>query len=125
MKKSNVVIFVVFAIIFVLALPFWAISREGGADASPNQVAEADQEAKELFVANCGPCHTLAAAATHGVVGPNLDDHQVLMGGYSDGNVDFVLSTIENGFEGRMPARILGGEQAEQVAEFVARYAGQ
>jgi mono/diheme cytochrome c family protein len=125
MKKSNVVIFVVFAIIFVLAIPFWAISGEGGADASPNAVPEADQDAKELFVANCGPCHTLAAAGTHGVVGPNLDDHLVLASGYSDANVEFVLNTIANGFQGKMPAGILGGAQAEEVADFVARYSGQ
>jgi len=31
-------------------------------------------EGKELFVKNCGSCHTLQAAATAGTVGPNLDD---------------------------------------------------
>ena len=29
---------------------------------------------KDIFVANCGSCHTLAAAGTSGTVGPNLDD---------------------------------------------------
>jgi mono/diheme cytochrome c family protein len=29
---------------------------------------------EELFVARCGSCHTLAAAGTQGVIGPNLDD---------------------------------------------------
>ena len=29
---------------------------------------------KDIFVANCGSCHTLAAAGTSGNVGPNLDD---------------------------------------------------
>jgi mono/diheme cytochrome c family protein len=28
---------------------------------------------KDIFVANCGSCHTLAAAGTTGTVGPNLD----------------------------------------------------
>ena len=29
---------------------------------------------KDIFSANCGSCHTLAAAGTSGTVGPNLDD---------------------------------------------------
>ena len=29
---------------------------------------------KDIFTANCGSCHTLAAAGTSGTVGPNLDD---------------------------------------------------
>ncbi|HEY2940394.1 MAG TPA: c-type cytochrome [Gaiellaceae bacterium] len=28
---------------------------------------------KDIFVANCGSCHTLAAAGTSGTIGPNLD----------------------------------------------------
>jgi cbb3-type cytochrome c oxidase subunit III len=45
---------------------------------------------KDIFVANCGSCHTLAAAGTSGTVGPNLDQlmrnfarvqHQVINGG--------------------------------------------
>jgi mono/diheme cytochrome c family protein len=31
-------------------------------------------QGKELFVKNCGSCHTLQDAATAGTVGPNLDD---------------------------------------------------
>jgi cytochrome c2 len=73
MKKSSLVIFCVFAIIGVLLIPLIAIETEGGADASPNNVAASDAGAKTLFFTNCGTCHTLAAAGTHGVVGPNLD----------------------------------------------------
>ena len=45
---------------------------------------------KDIFVANCGSCHTLADAGTSGNVGPNLDqlkpaesivEHQVINGG--------------------------------------------
>jgi cytochrome c oxidase subunit 2 len=31
-------------------------------------------EAEQLFVSNCGSCHTLAEAGTSGEVGPNLDE---------------------------------------------------
>jgi mono/diheme cytochrome c family protein len=123
MKKSSFVIFAVFAVVFVLVIPFWAISKEGGADASPNSVASSDEEAKALFAANCGPCHTLARGGTLGLVGPDLDD---LLGQTPpDANYDRVLGAIESGVGGRMPADILSGQQAEEVADFVSRVAGQ
>jgi len=31
-------------------------------------------QGKQLFVKNCGSCHTLADAAVTGIIGPNLDD---------------------------------------------------
>ncbi len=123
MKKSNIVIFCAFAVVLMLVVPFWAISEEGGADASPNTVEEGDEDARQLFIANCGTCHTLEAAGTFGVVGPNLDE---LLGvGTPEGNYDRVLAAIENGVQGRMPARILAGESADEVADYVSRVAGQ
>jgi len=123
MSKRPIFIFVVFAIAFGLAIPYWAISREGSEDASPEKVAQSDEDAKILFQENCGACHTLARAGTDGVVGPNLDD--LLGEGTPEGNEPRVLSAIEDGREGKMPAGILSGENAEQVADFVARVAGQ
>jgi mono/diheme cytochrome c family protein len=125
LKKSNIVIFAIFALIFVVAIPFIAISKEGEEDSGEITVAASDQEAKELFQTNCGSCHTLAAAGTDGVVGPNLDD--LLGAGTTDpeANTGRVLDAIHQGIAGRMPAGILGGEQAKEVASFVSRNAGQ
>jgi mono/diheme cytochrome c family protein len=123
MKKSHLVIFGVFAAIFVLVIPFWAINKEGSAGASPEAVPEEQEDAKTLFQTNCGPCHTLAKAGTDGVVGPNLDD--ILVAGQPEANRGRVLSAIDEGVGGRMPADILSGEAAEQVADFVSRVAGQ
>ena len=39
--------------------------------------------------------------------------------------IAFVQAAIENGINGRMPAGILAGAQAEEVADFVGREAGQ
>jgi cytochrome c550 len=123
MSKRAFVIFAIFAVLFGLLLPYWAISKEGGESASPENVAASDEEAKELFQSNCGACHTLARAGTDGIVGPDLDD---LLGvGDPATNKERVLIAIENGVEGRMPAGILQGEDAELVADFVARVAGQ
>jgi cytochrome c550 len=123
LSRSTFVIFGIFAVLFGLLLPYWAISKEGGEGASPEKVASSDQEAKELFQTNCGACHTLARAGTDGIVGPDLDD--LLGQGTPEANQQRVENAIANGVEGRMPAGILRGEDAELVASFVAREAGQ
>jgi mono/diheme cytochrome c family protein len=125
LNKSAIVIFGVFALIFVVAIPYIAISKEGEEGSSEATVSAEDQEAKQLFQTNCGSCHTLAAAGTDGVVGPNLDD--LLGAGTTDpeANTGRVLDAIHMGVAGRMPAGILGGEQAKEVASFVSRNAGQ
>lgn len=69
---------------------------------------------KELFMENCGGCHTLAAAGTKGAGGPNLDK---LRPGRRR-----TLAAIERGGSGYgvMPPKLLEGRDAERVARFVA-----
>ena len=115
------------AVLFAVLLPAWAISREGGGDASPQAVPASEQEGKELFVTNCGACHTLAKAGTDGVVGPNLDDLLAPPSATAPDPATIkprVLSAVENGVAGRMPAGILSGDQADTVASFVSQVAG-
>ena len=81
-----------------------------------------------IFVERCGACHTLGVAGTQGstfdvadresVDGPNFDDRKE--------TVDDVLFAIQNGgFSGAiMPENIVTGQEARQVAEFLAKYAG-
>jgi mono/diheme cytochrome c family protein len=127
MKRSTWVMFGIAAVLFAVLVPAWAISREGGGDASPQAVPSDEQEAKDLFVTNCGSCHTLYKAGTDGIVGPNLDE---LLAPPSPTPPDAetisprVLAAIENGVQGRMPAGILSGPQAQEVADFVAQVAG-
>jgi cytochrome c551/c552 len=129
MSKRPFVIFGVLAALCLLVLPIWAIASEGGEEAAIVTVEPSDRESKDLFANNCGSCHTLAAAGTDGVVGPNLDDILVPTGenapdGYS-GLYTRVLSAVECGREGRMPKDIVVGPEAQDVAAFVAAYAGQ
>ena len=79
-----------------------------------------------LFATHCSGCHTLGAAGTQGTgnrsirtQGPNLDER---VESYED-----ALFAIQNGgFSGAiMPQNIVVGEEAEAVARFVAKYAGQ
>lgn len=135
MSKRPFLIFAAFAVV-VLAVGYLAFSKEGSEEAAAVPVEPADREAAEIFATNCGACHTLAAAGTDGVVGPDLDEilPTAPPGGSDDqeaneqsyeGVYSRVLNAIVCGLEGRMPAGILQDEDAEEVSAFVAAYAGQ
>lgn len=124
----------------VAVIGYLAFSKEGSDESVAVPVEAADRDAQEVFATNCGTCHTLAAGGTDGVVGPNLDEilptqvappsgtpeeiadanQQAYEGVYSR-----VLNAVTCGLEGRMPAGILQGADAEEVSGFVASYAGQ
>jgi mono/diheme cytochrome c family protein len=122
--KRPIVMFCVLAAICLVVLPFWALQSKGGAEASPEStVPKSDQQGLQLFQINCGACHTLQAAGTDGIVGPNLD--QLLATGPKSsqtvkGNYDRVLTAVTGGIGGRMPKGLVKGQQAEAVAHFVA-----
>ena len=128
MKRSTFVMFGIVVLLLGVGIPAWAYTHQGSESASPEEVASNLQGGKELFVTNCGACHTLAKAGTDGVIGPNLDD---LLAPPSASAPDpstvkpRVLSAINNGVRGRMPKGVLSGQQADQVANFVANVAGQ
>jgi len=126
-KRGTFVSFGLVALFFAILIPAWAISREGGEEASPQHVPADLEEGKQLFVTNCGSCHTLYKAGTDGVVGPNLDELLAPPGPTPPDASTItprVLSAMENGIAGRMPAGILTGPQAEEVADFVSQVAG-
>jgi mono/diheme cytochrome c family protein len=84
------------------------------------------QKGKTLFRATCASCHTLAAVNARGVTGPDLD-RIGLNGGSKKAAETRVLSAIKIGGTGqkRMPSGLLQGENAQDVAAFVATVAGQ
>lgn len=133
MNKRPFVIFGLIAAICVLAIPFYVLSTTGEGDAAASGVESQDREGLDLFATNCGACHTLAAAGTDGVVGPNLDETLVptppadpsALADSFEGNATRTLQAVGCGLNGRMPKGILQGAQAEEVAVFVAAYAGQ
>ncbi len=83
--------------------------------AAETETDTAEVAGQESFVTTCGGCHTLADAGTNGQVGPNLDELRP--------DVDTVLTAIELG-PGQMPENLLQGEEARQVAEYVAANTG-
>jgi mono/diheme cytochrome c family protein len=129
MSKRPFVIFGIFAAICLLLIPIVALGKEGDEDAGTVEVASRDREAQQIFATNCGTCHTLAAGGTDGVVGPNLDELLVPSAVNSaqsfEGNSTRVMNAVTCGIEGRMPRGILEDAEAQEVAKFVAAYAGQ
>jgi len=83
----------------------------------PEEPGDEPTDGREIFVDNCGSCHTLAAAGTSGTVGPNLDE--------SKPSKELAVDRVTNG-KGVMPAfrDTLSPEQIEAVAEYVAQNAG-
>jgi mono/diheme cytochrome c family protein len=80
----------------------------------------------QVFAERCAGCHTLTPAGTEGSAnrserqqGPNLDQRNE--------TVNDVIYAIRNGgFSGAiMPQNIVVGADAQKVAAFVAKYAGQ
>lgn len=81
---------------------------------------------KELFIKNCGSCHTLADAGTLGKVGPNLDDAFRVdrEEGFSQQTIaDVVRDQIAMAIA-PMPANLVTGADADTVAAYVASVAG-
>lgn len=84
-----------------------------------------DRRGAELFAERCSGCHTLEAAGTEGssgdfkTSGPDFNKTKETR--------DSVLYAIYNGgFGGNiMPSNIVVGEDANLVAKFVAKYAGE
>ena len=81
---------------------------------------------QKLFQAKCGGCHTLSAAGSQGTVGSNLDDAF-----RADKQQKFKESTIQNVVliqirqpSPPMPANLVKGQDAQDVAAFVAQAAG-
>jgi mono/diheme cytochrome c family protein len=91
--------------------------------------ANADQaNGQKLFISSgCGGCHVLAAAGSQGTTGPNLDD--AFAGSRKQG---FKVSTMENVVLDQireanppMPKNLVKGQDAVDVAAYVAAVAGQ
>jgi mono/diheme cytochrome c family protein len=110
----------------------------GGVGVGCDSQENADLErGRQLFIDNCGTCHTLAEAGTGAPVGPDLDASFAAardVGMDQDTIEGVVQSQIENPREIRednpyhgqtfMPANLVTGQDAEDVAAYVASVAG-
>ncbi len=132
--RAATVVFVIVYIAFGAIIPI-AILAGNHASASGQigglRLTAAEKRGRTLFGQSCAQCHTLAAANAVGKVGPNLDQLKP--------PASLVLNTINNGClqtppanstaqsclgQGVMPAQLLSGKDAQDVAAFVGRVAG-
>ena len=133
-STATIAVFAVTAVVFGVGLPLLMLTgnhHNASAQVGGIKLTPAEKSGRELFGQHCGVCHTLAAANAVGKVGPNLD---VLKPAQS-----VVLNTINNGClpnppkgsvqgclgYGVMPAAVVQGEDAQNVAAFVAKVAGK
>jgi len=92
-----------------------AESAPGGVELTASETA-----GRAVFAKYCSTCHTLKASNAVGKVGPNLDVLHPPKG--------LVLDAIAKGRargQGQMPAGLVDGEDAQDVAEYVAAVAGR
>lgn len=139
MRKKTFVLFGLLVVVLVAVIPWLVFRSNGDAARGADQVPAKYKEGQALFQTNCGTCHTLYAAGTDGNYAPDLDELLAESGPASETEdpkateeqiETRVLNALENGVDstttpGRMPANILSGPQAKEVAEFVAHTAGE
>ena len=126
----NIRVFTVVAVLLVVAMlaaveVFGEAHESEGAEGTESGATDTGQQGddgggggggdsaagEEIFVANCGSCHTLEEAGTSGNIGPNLDDSS-----FDQGAVEV---QVTNG-GGGMPA--FGGQLSEEEIQNVAAF---
>jgi mono/diheme cytochrome c family protein len=108
-----------------IAVPAAVIASRGESEGAvgklrTEQPTAREEQGKELFIQTCKSCHNLDAVNAQGVTGPDLDE----LGGLDRRRV---LNAIRRGGtgQGRMPAGLLQGGDAQDVAIYVSQVAGQ
>jgi mono/diheme cytochrome c family protein len=115
MAATFVVLGVVVPAIVMVANSNADKDARGGVDLTNAQV-----HGRQLFAQNCSTCHTLAASNAVGKVGPNLDRLRP--------TAELTMNALEQGRargQGQMPAELLTGGDAKDVAAYVAAVAGR
>jgi cbb3-type cytochrome c oxidase subunit III len=110
-----------------VALALAAAVLAAGCGTGGKASAHADaQNGAALFTAKCGACHVLAAAGTQGTVGPNLDDAfgPSRQQGFKQSTIQNVVLLQIRQPSPPMPASLVKGQDAQDVAAYVAAVAG-
>ena len=79
-----------------------------------------------LFATHCSGCHTLSAAGTQGTGNRSVRTQGPSLNQRTETYEDALFAIQNGGFSGAiMPQNIVVGHEAEEVARFVAKYAGE
>jgi mono/diheme cytochrome c family protein len=123
-RRLALVNFILALLILGIGIPAAVIasvdSRNSIPTANVSNLTNAEEHGRELFGQRCRNCHTLKAANAVAQVGPNLDNLRPPK--------NLVLDAIHNGRargNGQMAADLVEGQDADDVAAFVAKAVGQ
>jgi mono/diheme cytochrome c family protein len=123
-RRIALINFMLAVVILGFAVPAAVIAtvdaRDDVPEANVSNLTAAEKHGRELFGQRCGNCHTLEASHTVASVGPNLDTLRPPKA--------LILNAIHNGRargNGQMAADLVEGEDAADVAAYVAKAVGQ
>ena len=123
-RKAATVLFVLALLVLGVGIPAAVIAsvdnRNDIPQANVSNLTAAEKHGRELFGMRCAQCHTLTASNAVAQVGPNLDQLRPPKA--------LVLDAIKNGRargNGQMAAGLYAGQDAEDVASYVAKAVGQ
>jgi cytochrome c551/c552 len=125
--SSGVLRLVVFGLVGATLL----LAGCGGGESVTDQAGADPANGKTLFTGEgqCGSCHALADAGTTAQVGPSLDNafgYACKQGFSKDTFFDIVKAQIDlPARDGKMPADLVTGQDAVDVAAYVASVAGK
>jgi mono/diheme cytochrome c family protein len=122
-RKIAVAAFVLALLVLGVGVPAGVVALVEARDDIPranvSDLTASEKNGRDLFGQRCASCHTLAAANAAAQVGPNLDTLRPPK--------ELVLDAIENGRSkgsGQMAADLYEGQDAVDVANFVAKAVG-
>jgi mono/diheme cytochrome c family protein len=123
-RRAAAVLFLIALVVLGAGVPAAVIAAVSQNDSIPeanvSDLTESEQHGRELFGLRCANCHTLKASNAIAEIGPNLDTLRP--------NKALVLNALENGRaqgNGQMAANLYTGQDAQDVASYVAKAVGQ
>ena len=123
-RRIALINFLLAVVILGLGVPAAVIAtvyaRDDVPEANVSNLTAAEKSGRQLFGERCANCHTLKASQSVAQVGPNLDNLRP--------PEKLVLDAIHNGRargNGQMAADLVEGQDAEDVAAYVAKAVGQ
>ena len=139
MSKKTFIVFGLLVVFLAVLIPWLAFRSDGDAARGAQEVPANLKSGQSLFQTNCGTCHTLYAAGTDGNYGaePRRTARALRPAGRPERDADdrsrpkAASSTRSKTASTAAPRRAgcraasSTSEQAKEVAEFVARTAGE
>ena len=123
-RRAATLLFLLALIVLGAGVPAAVIAAVSDNDSIPeanvSDLTASEQHGRDLFGQRCANCHTLKASEAIAEIGPDLDERQP--------NKALVLNAIQNGRaqgNGQMAKDLYTGQDAEDVANYVAKAVGK